>query len=65
MSAPVRAGATVPGLGWLIAGLFTAGAVLLALGGLCTGLAVPPRVPPAGVPVRDRSTVPPDEVSFR
>ncbi|HZG88922.1 MAG TPA: DUF4389 domain-containing protein [Pseudonocardia sp.] len=66
VSALVRAGATVPGLGWLIAGLFTAGAVLLALGGLCIGLAVPPQVPPpAGVLARDRSTVSRDKVSSR
>jgi hypothetical protein len=66
VSALVRAGATVPGLGWLIAGLFTAGAVLLALGGLFIGLAVPPRVPPSpGVPVRDRETVPPGGWSSR
>jgi hypothetical protein len=54
VTADVRAGATVPGLGWVIAGLFAAGALLLAVGGLFVGLAVrsaqapPPRSVPAG-----------------
>jgi hypothetical protein len=50
--ADVRAGLTAPGLGWLIAALFTTGAVLLALGGLCIGLAVPQLDEPRPVPPR-------------
>ncbi|MBW0131760.1 DUF4389 domain-containing protein [Pseudonocardia oceani] len=41
VAADVRAGVTAPGLGWLVAALFTTGVVLLALGGLLVGLAVP------------------------
>lgn len=41
VAADVRAGVTAPGLGWLITGLFTTAVVLLALGGLLVGLAVP------------------------
>jgi Domain of unknown function (DUF4389) len=49
VSGEVRAGATVPGLGWLITGLFFVGAVLLAVGGLLVALAVRgAQVPPAG-----------------
>jgi hypothetical protein len=40
VSAELRAGATVPALSWLIAGLFVAALALLALGGLLVGIAV-------------------------
>ncbi|MGY1616198.1 DUF4389 domain-containing protein [Geodermatophilus sp. SYSU D00691] len=52
VDAEVRAGATLPGLGWVITGLFVAGAVLLALGGLLVGLSVPKAQsrPPVQIP---------------
>ncbi|WP_153503867.1 DUF4389 domain-containing protein [Cumulibacter manganitolerans] len=40
INAQARAGATVPGLPWVIAGIFVAGAVLLAVGALLVGVAV-------------------------
>ncbi len=57
VSAEVRAGATVPALPWVAAGLVAVGAALLALGGLVVGLAVhraqtatSPGAPPYGGP---------------
>jgi hypothetical protein len=56
VSAQLRAGATLPGLAWLITGLFVTGIVLLASGGLLVGLAVPQlddrRPRPIAVPPR-------------
>jgi hypothetical protein len=56
VSAQLRAGATLPGLAWLITGSFVTGIVLLASGGLLVGLAVPQlddrRPRPRAVPPR-------------